>query len=74
MDKDAGFDFLEFRFPKFQFSTIKWILLSLALILLLFTAFFTVGPEEAGVIQRFGAYTRTVSPASTSSCPSELKR
>jgi modulator of FtsH protease HflK len=62
MDKDAGIDFSELRLPKFQFRGIKWIVLSLALILLLFTAFFTVGPEEAGVIQRFGAYTRTVSP------------
>ncbi len=62
MEKEGTIDFSEFHLPKFQLKPFKWILLLLAVILLLFTGFFTVDPEEAGVIQRFGAYTRTVSP------------
>lgn len=38
------------------------LLVALAALLLLSTSWFTVEPEEAGVILRFGAYTRTVDP------------
>ena len=38
------------------------ILLGLAFVILLWTSFFQVGPEEVGVITRFGKYVREVEP------------
>lgn len=38
------------------------ILLGLAVVILLWTSFFQVGPEEVGVITRFGRYVREVEP------------
>jgi len=31
-------------------------------LIFIFTTFFTIGPEEVGVILRFGKYVRTVNP------------
>lgn len=38
------------------------ILVLLAVLVLFSTSWFTIEPEEVGVVQRFGAYTRTVNP------------
>jgi len=62
MDREMNFDFSQFRFPKFPMRTLRFLVLGLIVVIFLFSSFFTVGPEEVGVIQRFGAYTRTTSP------------
>jgi membrane protease subunit HflK len=41
---------------------VRYILLVAAAALFLYSSIFTVGPEEAGVILRFGKYVRTVNP------------
>jgi len=61
MDREMNFDFSQFRFPKFPMRTLRFLVLGLIVVIFLFSSFFTVGPEEVGVIQRFGAYTRTTS-------------
>ncbi len=42
--------------------TIKKILIGVILIIVFWTSFFQVGPEEVGVITRFGQYVRQVEP------------
>jgi membrane protease subunit HflK len=43
-------------------SDIKKVLLVILLILIAFTSFFQIDPEEVGVITRFGKYVRRVEP------------
>ena len=53
------------RFPKaprFPLGAWKGLLAALAGVLLLFTTYYQVEPEEVGVVQRFGAYVRTSDP------------
>ncbi|MBN1308525.1 MAG: FtsH protease activity modulator HflK [Chitinispirillaceae bacterium] len=41
---------------------LKWIAVAIAALILLVSAFFTIEPEEVGVVLRFGKYVRTVNP------------
>lgn len=41
---------------------VKYFLIALAVLFLLVTSLFQIGPEEVGVITRFGKYVRTVDP------------
>jgi membrane protease subunit HflK len=52
----------DFRPPNINFRSVALILLMLVLLALLWNIFFTVAPQEVGVVQRFGAFTRTVEP------------
>jgi len=54
--------FGEFRLPKIPVQAIVGVLFALVLIWIAFGSFFTVEPEEIGVVLRFGAYTRTTEP------------
>lgn len=62
MENEAPFDLNQFRPKQFNPKIIKWAGLLVIVIIMLLTSFFTVGPEEVGVILRFGKYNRTVSP------------
>ncbi len=62
MDQQAPFDLNQFRPPQVNKHLIKWGLLGLIVLVILYSSFFTVGPEEVGVILRLGKYTRTVNP------------
>jgi membrane protease subunit HflK len=62
MNEEMQFDFSKFRFPNISLRTIGWIVIGIIFLILLFSTVFTVNPEEIGVIQRFGKYTRVVSP------------
>ncbi|MGF1668934.1 MAG: FtsH protease activity modulator HflK [Balneolaceae bacterium] len=44
------------------FSNVKGILIGIAAVILLFTSFYTVEPEEVGVVQRFGEFVRIAEP------------
>ena len=62
MDQNQPFDLKDFRPPKMN---IKAIGLAVAVILILsffFSLWFTVEPEEVGVVLQFGKFTRTVDP------------
>jgi membrane protease subunit HflK len=48
--------------PKLSFRAWKGILAVLVGVILLFTVYYQVEPEEVGVVQRFGAYVRTSDP------------
>ena len=62
MERDQNINFSDFRLPKIEMRALRWIVIGILGIILLFTLFYSVGTEEAGVIQRLGAYTRTVPP------------
>ncbi|HET6243353.1 MAG: FtsH protease activity modulator HflK [Bacteroidetes bacterium] len=61
----SDYQFEEFKMPDiFQkvLKNIKAILLVLILVIAVFSAFFQIGPEEVGVITRYGKYSRTLEP------------
>jgi membrane protease subunit HflK len=62
MNEEMQFDFRKLRLPNISLRTIRWIIIGIILIIFLVSSVFTVNPEEIGVIQRFGKYTRVVSP------------
>jgi membrane protease subunit HflK len=62
MNEEMQFDFRKFQLPKISLRTIRWIVIGIILMIFLVSSVFTVNPEEVGVIQRFGKYTRAVSP------------
>lgn len=62
MQEGMPFDLNQFRPPHFDTKYIKWVVIAIVLIVLLWTSFFTIGAEQVGVILRFGKYTRTVDP------------
>ena len=50
----------------------KWIgfgIVGIIIIIILFSAFYSIGPEEEGVIKRFGKYTETTGPGLHSKIP-----
>jgi regulator of protease activity HflC (stomatin/prohibitin superfamily) len=59
MDREMPFD-IRFQPPRIQMKTIKWIVIGLILLIFLLSTFFTVGPEEVGVVQRFWKKVRNV--------------
>ncbi|RMG63731.1 MAG: FtsH protease activity modulator HflK [Calditrichaeota bacterium] len=60
MSQQPPFDLNQFRPPRIPPGLLRLVVPALLVLLLLFSAVFTVGPEEVGVILRFGKYTRTV--------------
>lgn len=62
MDQNAPFDLNQFRPPNVSKALIRWVVLGLFVLILLFTSFFTVDPEEVGVVLRFGKFVRTTDP------------
>lgn len=49
-------------FLKMIFKNIKTVIFVVVVVIVAWSGFFQVGPEEAGVIVRFGKYTKTVMP------------
>jgi membrane protease subunit HflK len=49
-------------FKKFKRGPALMLIAALALVVILWTAWFTVQPEETGIVQRFGKVMRTASP------------
>ena len=62
MNDEMPFDLSKFRRRPIPTKTIQRIVIGLVGLIILFAAFFTVEPEEVGVILRFGKFTRTVNP------------
>jgi modulator of FtsH protease HflK len=62
MQENMPFDLNKFRPPNLNSKMIQWIVIGIVLIVLIFTSFFTIGPEEVGVILRFGKFARIVDP------------
>lgn len=56
------FDFDQMRVPNLPPNLIKYGAIGVVVLILLFSSFFTISPEEVGVILRFGKFSRTVDP------------
>ncbi len=50
------------RMPALPLGAVRLVVLALVVLVLLFTAYYQVEPEQVGVVQRFGAYVRTTDP------------
>jgi len=62
MEQEMPFDLGKFRFRTINPKFIRWGVIGIILIVLLYSSFFTVDPEEVGVVLRFGKYVRTENP------------
>jgi membrane protease subunit HflK len=62
MERDLLLNLRDNLPPGLTTRKVRYILLGVAAVLLLFSSIFTVGPEEVGVILRFGKFVRTVNP------------
>ena len=62
MSENMSFNGKRVRLPDIQGRTIRLIVVGIICLMLLFTSWFTVGPEEVGVILRLGKYNHTVTP------------
>jgi membrane protease subunit HflK len=62
------------RAPSLPPGALRLGLLAIAVVLLLFTAYYQVEPEEVGVVQRFGAYVRTSGPGPHLKLPLGIER
>ena len=56
------FEFNGKNIPKFNGKKIIWLIIIVGILLFLFTGFYTIEPEEVGIIQRFGKYVNTTEP------------
>ncbi len=52
----------DIRLPRISGGVIRWILIALVVVILLFGSIYQVSPEEIGVILRFGKFVRTSDP------------
>jgi membrane protease subunit HflK len=62
MRENLPFDLDKFRPPAMNIKLIRWIALGIVLLVFIFSSFFTIDPEEVGIILRFGKFTRTADP------------
>lgn len=62
MDQRPPFDLKDFNLPKINIKAIIFAVIVMMVISLGYSFWFTVEPEEVGVVLRFGKYVRTVNP------------
>lgn len=63
MNKESQqFDLNNLRPPNIPKKTIRLVVIGIVLLIFFFSSWFTVDPEEVGVVLRFGSYQRTVDP------------
>ncbi len=53
---------MEFKLPKINTGLVKIVIIGIAVLIVLATSFYQIGPEEMGVILRFGKFVRTSDP------------
>lgn len=56
------FDLNNLRPPNISGKTIQMIVIGIIVVIFLFSSWFTISPEEVGVVLRFGKFSRTTSP------------
>ncbi len=62
MKEDMPIDLNKFMPRRFSPRNLRWLVLGFFLLIVVFSSFFTVDPEEVGVILRFGKFNRVVNP------------
>lgn len=56
------FDLNNLRPPNISGRSVKLFIVGILILIFLWSSWFTISPEEVGVVQRFGRYVRTVDP------------
>ncbi|MDB4324763.1 FtsH protease activity modulator HflK [bacterium] len=64
----------DFKPPNIKFGWVVGGIVTLLLLVLALDTFFTIDPEEVGVVQTFGAYSRTVPPGIGFKLPRPIQR
>jgi membrane protease subunit HflK len=59
---NGDFPAMEIRLPKINPTIIKFSVVGLVILIVLFSSFYQISPEEMGVILRFGKFVRTTDP------------
>jgi len=62
MDEKPPFDLKDFRLPQLKLKPIVWAVALILIVIFGSSFWFTVEPEEVGVVVRLGKYVRTVNP------------
>jgi len=62
MRENLPFDLHKLQTSGILVKNIRWIVLVIVCLILVFTCWFTIAPEEVGVVLRFGRYNRNVDP------------
>ncbi len=62
MDQNVPFDLKKLKPPNINIKAIGWAIVAVLVLGFIFSLWFTIEPEEVGVVLRFGKYTRTVNP------------
>ena len=62
MSENMSFNGERVRIPNINSRTIQLIIVGIICLVLLFTSWFTVGPDEVGVVLRLGKFSHTVTP------------
>ena len=65
MERDNFGDIMDLRkvsIPHAPKALVRWIVPAIIVLILLFTALYTVGPEEIGIVLRLGKYVRSTDP------------
>lgn len=65
---------LEIKLPKIKGGTLKLIVIGVIVIIILAGSFYTIRPEEAGIILRFGKFVRTTEPGLHLKIPFEIEK
>lgn len=73
MDQRPPFDIREFRPPKISVRAVLMVVIAVLALGFFMSVWFTVDPEEVGVILRFGKYHRTVNPGMNFKLPFGLE-
>ena len=60
--QNENFNLENFKLPQISGKALRWTIAVIVLIVFFFSSWFTVDPEEVGVVVRFGKYVRTVDP------------
>lgn len=74
MPQSNVFDFNQMKVPNFSRKKLRIAFIVVAGLIFLLTSFFTISPEEVGVILRFGKFNRTVSPGLSFKLPFGVER
>jgi membrane protease subunit HflK len=62
MSNEGFGDQLPIQIPRIPTRFFKFLILGVIVLILIFTSFYTVGPEQIGVVLRFGKYVRSTDP------------
>ena len=68
------FDFKKVPIPRVPMGILRWVVPAILILIFVVSTFYTVGPEEIGVVLRLGRYTRSTDPGLHFKIPLGIER